>query len=187
MLNCPKCNNALDAGILKNPGLNDCPGCRMPIRVDLYPAFFREGVEGSAGEHVALEDEASCFYHPAKRAETVCHECGRFLCGLCDIELNGRHLCTACMAIGREKGRIKDLQNHRVLYDTTALFIAIVPIITIWLTLITAPLAFFLAIRYWKAPSSIIKRTKLRFILVFLISGAQMTAWFFAGYSIFSS
>jgi hypothetical protein len=90
------------------------------------------------------------------------------------------------MEAGQQKGKIKDLENRRVLYDTLALALAIIPIFTIWFTLLTAPAAIYIVIRYWKAPGSIIKRTKMRFILAFLIAGVQIVAWPLIGYSLFT-
>ena len=42
---------------------------------------------------------------------------------------------------------------------------------------ITAPIAIFLTMRYWRAPSSLIPRTKVRFILAFCIAGCQIAGW----------
>ena len=68
-----------------------------------------------------VDGEASCFYHPAKKAVLPCESCGRFLCAVCDVEMNGQHLCPACLASGKKKGRLKQLENRRTLYDSLAL------------------------------------------------------------------
>jgi hypothetical protein len=183
-IHCPTCNARFEPDFLKVQGIHPCPGCSRPIRLDLYPVLFQSRANGSAGEAVAMEDEASCYYHPKKRAEIACEACGRFLCGLCDMEFNGRHLCPACMEVGQEKGKIRDLQNHRTLYDRLALAVAVLPIVTIWLTLFSAPLAVFLAIRYWRAPGSLVRRSRVRFILAFLIACIQIAAWGVGGYAL---
>jgi hypothetical protein len=36
-----------------------------------------------------------------------------------------------------------------------------------------------MVIRYWKAPGSIIPRSKIRFVLAFLIAGLQIVGWLF--------
>jgi hypothetical protein len=126
-----------------------------------------------------MDDEASCFYHPDKRAVIPCDSCGRFLCSLCDIELNNRHICASCLETGQEKGKIKNLENHRKLHDSIALHLAVLPIVT-------APVAFYLAIRHWKTPSSVIPRSKIRQILALLISGGQMVGWSALIYSMVS-
>ena len=78
--------------------------------------------------------------------------CGRFLCALCDVSLNGQHLCPACLEKGRTQHKIKNLENHRTCYDTIALLVATVSILIYWFTIFTAPLVIFLAVRHWKSP-----------------------------------
>jgi hypothetical protein len=46
-----------------------------------------------------------------------------------------------------------------------------------FVTLFTAPLAIYLTVRHWKTPSGIIPRTRIRFILAFLIAGFQIAGW----------
>jgi hypothetical protein len=82
-----------------------------------------------------------------------------------------------CLESGKRKHQIKNLENRRTLYDTMALALALLPMLFIWPTLVTAPLTLFTVIRYWKAPSSIVQRTKLRFVLAGLLATAQMVAW----------
>ena len=183
-IHCPTCDVQLEADFMRGRGVRPCPGCGRPIRLDLYPALFQARANGSAGEPVGMKEEASCYYHPRKRAEIACEACGRFLCGLCDMELNGRHLCPACMEKGQKKGKITDLQNHRTLHDRLALAVAVLPIVTIWLTLFSAPLAAFLVVRYWRAPGSLVRRSRVRFVLAFVIACMQIVAWGVGGYSL---
>ena len=124
-----------------------------------------------------VEGESSCFYHPQKKAVVPCQGCGRFLCALCDCELQGEHFCPACLEVGRQKGRIKRLENQRTLYDAIALSVAILPMLIIYFTIITAPIALFIALRYWNAPRSIVRRTKIRLILAISIATLQILGW----------
>jgi hypothetical protein len=93
------------------------------------------------------------------------------------VELAGKHLCPACVDTGKKKGRIINLDRHRLLYDGTALRLALFPMITVWFTIVTAPITIYLSIRYWNSPMSVIRRTKVRFILAIVISGLQILAW----------
>ena len=95
--------------------------------------------------------ESACFYHEGKKAVTVCESCGRFLCALCDCELNGQHLCPACLETGKKKGSIEQLANSRMLYGRQALMMALLPLF------LTGLGALYLAIRYWKAPESLVQ------------------------------
>jgi hypothetical protein len=154
-----------------------CPSCRALLRADVYPALYKSLPVGLSGQTLHMDKEASCFYHPRKKAVIPCSACGRFLCALCDVKFNGDHLCPACLEKGKTKRKIKNLENHRTCYDTIALLIATVPMLIYWFTIITAPLTIFLTVKFWKAPSSIVPRTKVRFILAALIAGLQITGW----------
>lgn len=53
------------------------------------------------------------------------------------------------------------------MYDNIALLLALGPIVLLpfwFLAILTAPAALFMAIRYWRAPSSVAPRTKARFV-----------------------
>lgn len=174
---CTKCNYALSENFFNTLTMKECPSCGVPLRVDVFPSLFKPLPAGRPGDTLVIDNESSCFYHPQKKAVIPCDNCGRFLCALCDIELNGQHLCPTCLEAGKKKGALKSLENHRVLYDSSALRLALYPILIWWLTLITAPVALFLAIRYWKAPSSIMPRTKIRFILAIVFASVQIVGW----------
>ncbi len=121
--------------------------------------------------------EASCFYHPLKRAVVPCDRCGRFLCGLCQVEFLGQNWCPRCIQASSEKGQLTHLDPSRTLYDNLALMLAIVPVLLIFATIITAPLTLYIVIRYWRAPSSILPRTKIRFYIAALLATIQIGAW----------
>ena len=106
-----------------------------------------------------------------------CEACGRFLCAVCDVELSGAHLCPGCLESGKKKGRLKQLENSRTLYDSMALAVALYPMILVWPTIISAPIAIYLAIRYWNAPSSIVRRGKWRAVLAIIIGLLQILGW----------
>ena len=180
MINCPKCNASLQGDVLDTWRLTVCPACGVVMQAAVFPAMFREPQPLTSGDTLVLEGEASCFYHPKKKAVVPCAACGRFICALCDVELNRQHLCPSCLEKGKRKRKFKNLENHRTLYDSIALSLAIVPMLFIFPTIITAPMVIFIVIRYWKAPTSILPRTKIRFILAFMIAGLQITGWTFS-------
>jgi hypothetical protein len=145
--------------------------------VEIFPALFRHFALGSAGEVLVVENEASCFYHPQKKAVRPCEGCGRFLCALCDCELHGEHFCPACLESGKRKGKIKKLENERTLYDNIALGLALYPLLFFYLTIITAPMSLFVAIRYWNAPRSIVHPTRIRLVLAIILASLQVAGW----------
>ena len=174
---CSRCKNPLSRESLNTSDLFRCPACGAELLAMAFPALVKPAERGGSGELLLDDSEAGCFYHPRKKAAGVCAHCGRFLCGLCDVEFDGRHLCPACIESGGKKGRIKSLDHGRLLYDDVAMAMAIFPMILIWPTLLTAPIALYIAIRYWRAPSSVVARSKLRMILAMLLAGLQILGW----------
>lgn len=174
---CTKCWTPLSAEFLNIEDFRACPNCASMVRVEVFPAYFREQAKGSAGEALLADTEASCFYHAQKRASVVCSECGRFLCSLCDLELEGKHYCSSCLESAKEKNKIASLQNKRQLYDTIALTLAIVAIIP-WIGLVSAPAALYLAIKHFNTPSSIVrKHARVRYIAAIVIASLQLLGW----------
>jgi len=183
---CPKCKIPLAWQNFNAADMGKCPACGNPLRVDIFPAFFRSSSAPAMAGMTAIDNESACFFHPGKKAAVACAMCGRFICSLCDIEFGDKHVCPACLETGKKKKKIINLETHRVLYDNIAVSVAILPMVFIWTSLIGAPLSIYMAIRYWKAPMSILPRTKIRFVFAITISLAQLTAWFFI-FSYFST
>jgi len=177
LVQCPKCQAWLLDGVFNQPELSPCPACGVPLRVEVFPALFRRFNPGQSGETIMVEGESSCFYHPQKKAVLPCQGCGRFLCALCDCELNGQHFCPACLETGKTKGKIKSLEDQRTLYDGIALSLAVYPMLIFYFTIVTAPVALFVAIRYWNAPRSIVHRTKIRCVAAIVLALMQMAGW----------
>ena len=179
MLSCTKCKSPLPRQSLNSYALVACPSCSALLRADVYPALFRELPRGQSGDSLQLDKEAGCFYHPRKKAVVPCSTCGRFVCTLCDVALNGQHLCPACFEKGKTKRKIINLENQRTCYDSIALMVAATSLLVYWFTIFTAPLVIYLTVRHWNSPSSIIPRTKIRFVLAFIIASLQIVGWIY--------
>ena len=175
-VSCTACREPLPATHFNTDAFFRCPSCGAGLKVDVFPSLLRGIGPATPGEAVS-GDEASCFYHPAKKAEIACDYCGRFLCSLCDLELDGKHLCPACLEAGGRKGRIKNLERERTLYDSTSLGLALLPLMMFWFTIVTAPVALYLAIRHWHTPTSIVRRGKGRLVAAIVISALQIMGW----------
>jgi hypothetical protein len=163
-----------------------CPACDSRILVELFPAFFRSSAVGQTGEPILEEGVASCFYHDQKKATVHCDACGRFLCALCDLQLDQRHYCPSCLHTARAKGRMPELDNQRTLYDSAALVTALWPILFWPLIILTAPAAIYLAIRSFSRPSSIIPRTRWRAVLAIVLAALELTGTATLFYMFFS-
>lgn len=99
------------------------------------------------------------------------------MCALCEIELGGQHLCPACIEAGVKKAKLKNLKRESVYYDEIALAVAILPTLFVWVTLITAPVALYIAIRHWRTPLSVVPRGKWRYVIAMVVAGLQLAAW----------
>lgn len=176
-LRCTKCRNSLPVEGVNTGDWVNCSFCGAAVRVHVFPALFNAPASDRPGEALRVGGEAGCFYHPHKKAVVPCDLCGRFLCGLCDLELDGRHLCSSCVETGKRTHKLRSLENHRILYDRIALALAFWPLLVWPATFLTAPAALFVSIRYWKSPSGLIARSKLGFILAVLLAVAQIAGW----------
>jgi hypothetical protein len=150
-----------------------CPGCGQPVDATVFPAIEARRA-GALPEAVVADTEASCFYHPSSRASVPCDECGRFLCSLCDIEIDSRHLCPVCFQSGFRANRLAVVETQRTMYDTIALTLATLPAVLFWPAIITGPAALWVTIRRWRAPGSVVPRTRIRFYLAVLFGLAEI-------------
>jgi len=153
-----------------------CSSCRADTRLWAFPALLQEQ-RGGLGEAVLVDDESSCFFHPDRRAVTPCDGCGRFLCALCDIEFNGRHLCSSCIESGAKRDTLPQLRREYTRYDAVALALAIYPVLIFYLTFFTAPITLYLVLRYWRTPISVLRRNRWRFVAAGLVAGLQTLGW----------
>ena len=177
LIACPKCRAWLLDDVFNRQAMAPCPSCGTRLQIEAFPALFRKINPGQSAEPVMLEGESSCFFHPQKKAVVPCAGCGRFLCALCDCQFGGEHFCPACLEAGKSKGKIKALDNQRTRYDSIALGLALAPILIFYFTLITAPMALFVAIRYWKAPRSLVRRNSVRFVIAIVIALCEIGGW----------
>ncbi len=162
-----------------------CAFCSQSHLLELFPAFWRDSAEDSQGKprRIVTPDQASCFFHASNEAASVCGGCGRFICELCQVDFQGSMLCPACIQAGFRKGNYTHLDKKRFLYDEIALFLALLPIVFLPLAILTAPAAVIFAIRFWRAPLGLVKRSRIRFVLALILSLAQigvLAVWVFA-------
>lgn len=186
---CPACRAVLGDGFFNQADFAPCPECSTSLQVTVFPALYRTAAAGSAGERLVIDSDASCFYHPQKKAEIPCDQCGRFLCALCDVTLGERHLCPSCVESGQTKGSLQGLTRRRVAYDTVTLLLGIVPLVLgmffLFLFIVTGPAAIIVGIYGWKKPGSLLRRSRWRFVvgmigglIQLLIIGGFATAMF---------
>ena len=168
-IHCLNCAHTIPDEYWNDRGETTCRGCSERVVARVFTAFSRAPSITEAAR-VQTEEESSCFYHPTNQAAIACDGCGRFLCALCDLDLDGRHLCPSCLERGVAVEKAGSLEDRRTQYDTLALHLVTWPVITIWLPLFTAPAALYLIVRHWRAPMSILPRSRARLWIALLLA-----------------
>jgi len=174
---CSNCRAIQPVSHVNTGRIHPCPQCKTPLLTDIYPAFLRGLETVRPATAVQEQGQAECFNHPGQQAVIPCAACGRLLCALCEVNLDGRSLCMSCLSADRDRQRISSLQNHRTLYDSIALALAFWPMLFVFPTIITAPASLFFVWRYRKAPTSILPRSRLRLWLAALLAIIQIVGW----------
>jgi len=177
VLHCSNCQTALPAVETPKQYLLACRGCAKLVFTDVFPAALRPAAAGAQAQALLIDDDSSCFYHPRKAAVHECQRCGRFLCALCDIEFGNEHLCSQCLEKGRSQGKMPAVQRETILYDNIALALAVYPLLTMWLSVLGAPAALFVALRYWRRTRSILPRSQFRMLLAVVLAVLQIGVW----------
>ena len=160
-----------------------CPNCRSELLCEVFPALHAGLRIGRPGDALVDASEASCFFHPEKRAAIACESCGRFLCALCDLEVESSHICPSCLAAGRRKGTLSGLDQYRASFTGIALLVATVPIAAFWpLTTITAPASLVFLVLAWRKPPSLTGRRRwIAATFTILLAVGEIVAWIFFG------
>ncbi|MGH9620733.1 MAG: hypothetical protein ACRD45_13660 [Bryobacteraceae bacterium] len=172
---CPSCNGELPEWLLRTRRTETlCPSCYSGLTIELFPALFRKPEAIDAQVLAPAEGEACCYEHATKRAVSLCNRCGRFLCALCEVEIEGAIWCPACLESKQGAARLRALEKRRTLYDSVALALSIWPAVLLYPVIVTAPTAIYLAIRHWKTPSSLIPRKKWRFAAALTIACVEL-------------
>jgi len=93
---------------------------------------------------------------------------------MCELEIDSRHLCPVCFKSGVASNKLEIVETSRIMYDTIALALATFPVLLFWPPVVCAPAALYTVIRRWRAPSSVVPRTRVRFYLAALFALAEI-------------
>ncbi len=172
-----------------------CAGCRRIIKAQLLPALYR-----GAGPPVLLNEaplvagENACFYNPNRRATKVCSHCGVFVSDAWSAVWGTATVCLKCLENLCKSGKDRNFETRRTLWDNVSLYFSIGPFIvaglllltligypfsflTLFATIATAPIAIFIALRYWNAPRSLVPRGRGRLIVAIGTATLQIFFW----------
>lgn len=175
ILSCSQCEAPLPVAVLGGL-LDQCPSCRRWLKVVAFPALLRDAKKGSFGERAMVEGDSTCFFHSDKKATVVCEGCGRFLCSLCDIEMDGEHVCSACLEAGRGKIGEKIIAE-RVLYEDMAWGLALLGLLIGPPGVIPAVGAIFVSLRHWRKPQKFGARGKTKKVGAIVLSLGVIGLW----------
>jgi hypothetical protein len=171
---CPRCGNTLAAEIFQSGGAA-CYDCGSQVEGAVFPALFAD--VRHEGDALAVADEATCFFHADRVAAVSCSRCGRFLCNLCRISWPAGDVCPACVQEGAALGNPAEMAASRFHFDTVALLAAVLPILGLSLTILSAPVALGFAVFTYRKECSIAPRSKIRFVLAILVSLLLIAGW----------
>jgi len=160
---------------LANDDLAICSLCGAENQVWVFPAALRQ----AAPVHLeaALDGEAACFDHPGKRAVAACRHCGRFVCQLCSVEFGAEIWCPSCVTARAGSAAGANLETTRTLHDSIASSVPLLSLVIWPLTVITGPGAVVYSIVKWRAPLSLVRRNRWRFVAAILIGLAEVAGW----------
>jgi hypothetical protein len=174
---CPKCTRPLPDWLLRDSYINSiCPHCQAALELYAFPALYRKAEAVDLTQTALGEGDACCYEHSTKKAAALCANCGRFVCVLCEVQLGSETVCPDCVDGRKVKSQELALETQRTLYDSIALWLATWPLLTIYFTVVTAPLAIGMAIYAWNRPTSIVRRGRWRLFAAIGISTVEIAA-----------
>ncbi len=153
-LPCPACRRPLPNDAHALAALSACPSCGGELEAIPFPALGRGPRVGRAAEATSTPEDAACFQHPGKRAVVPCDGCGRFLCALCDLEIEGNHLCPACLEAGRRKGTVAVLERSRTRWDRIATALTLLILVCGVAAPVSAIANTAITVLQWRKPQS---------------------------------
>ena len=174
---CPNCGAFFRASVLELQAMTECPACSRLTQINLFPAFDRPVAAGAAAEKVVMDGEATCFYHAGHRAHVPCDACGRFLCALCDLDLNGRHYCPQCLEVAMTKNTVQELERNRTRWDRIISTLLLAPLLlcfTIMIMPITSLAVLILIGWKWNAPASLVTNTRVHLIVYAVVAVLEL-------------
>ena len=175
---CPICRAPLSSETNSAEEFVVCGYCSSEVTATKFPANLRDFADTPA-EPVRNED-SPCFFHATNRAAAVCDSCGRFLCTICKVQTGGEVWCPDCIDKNRNKPSTPQFFDQTILFDNTAFLLAVLSLLSgFYLVggLLVALVSIGLIIYGWTRQRTIVKRSRLRFIVGGLLAAVQGIGW----------
>lgn len=175
-LPCPKCSRVLEPAAWHDAGSGRCPRCTVEFEFRGFPAL-RAGRTRVAAQAALVAEESVCFFHAENRAEVICGDCGRLLCAVCAIDFGGRVRCPSCVAVVKQSDTAEAVAG-RVLYDSIAFTLALLPLVIFPFTVVTAPVALGIVIYGWDKPNSLVRGAgRWRLVVAGIFAVLEIAGW----------
>lgn len=196
LVKCTSCGGGIPEPLFRENGSVPCHICNRMVHALLLPSLYKSAI---ATPPPLLADppapgEATCFYNPGRRATKCCDHCGVFISDAWAAQWGSQTVCLKCLEELRSKNSDTRFEASRFLWDNVALSFSIGPwilaiallmtlvlypfaVMVIMLTLLTAPAAIFVALRYWNAPRSLVPRSRGRLVWATALGVLQVMGW----------
>ncbi|VGO14334.1 hypothetical protein PDESU_02893 [Pontiella desulfatans] len=176
-IKCPTCGHPFAAHLYNHgDAAAPCDVCKTKLTIHALPALYRP-IGKSAEALEARLSEAVCFHHADKKAEQVCDDCGRFLCGLCSLPIGEETLCASCLGLRRKSEGMHALKPKQMRFDKLAMMLSVASVVIMlpmWFTVVVpmgvALAGIYVAIRYWKRKPELAAGFRARMVVAILLA-----------------
>lgn len=169
---CHFCQTPLAPERVDDGGGVACGHCERPTQLVVFAAILGGSAGTPAHQVDAHLQGASCFYSPEKLATGECRNCGAWISEEWTARWGAEVYCLKCLEHLRQRGADASFAEGIVLWDSVALFLALVPysLVLTFVGFFTAPAALFLTVRHWGSPRSMVHVWRWRFVVAVVMS-----------------
>ncbi len=170
LFECVKCKKEYQISDMGDNSIDTiiCHGCGKKNKVVIYDTILKELNQGEKICTVTEDDDANCYKHQKNLAVKSCEHCGAYICSLCDIEVNGKHICPDCF---NNQQNSPSNGKSNFMHAQLAFILSIVQVFIWYLIPIFSIGIIIYSIIFWrkdKNPYS--NSSKIFFVLAILIS-----------------
>ncbi|UDQ98734.1 hypothetical protein AAEX28_01285 [Lentisphaerota bacterium WC36G] len=152
-----------------------CIGCEKLNTVTIYPEVIVEKKEINKAEKIMNDEDASCYLHANNQAETICEQCGSYICNICAIKMNSKIICPNCLN-SKTEDQVDTFQKSAILHNNIAFNLALLQLLFWQLAAFIAPFVFIYSLCCWNKVKTPYKVTKAKFIFAIMISSLGIVA-----------
>jgi len=164
--------------------------------IQMFPAILRRARKNDSAlvepiSSALFNDGAtsSCFFHTDRPVSSVCDVSGRLICELCTTEYEGKTVSFEAFSklvqvkskAGKKEKKGSFIRPRRITFikwDDVAVSLAVLPMLFVFVTIITAPIVLVITAQHWKeGPTSPVRRTRIRYVFAVICALLQIAGW----------